>query len=420
MGDDGLPTVPNAFQRLMLQWERFAPYNAGQFFTLPAEALRRDPNRAWRGTVLALGLQQIGQHPDHSVDLLPAPLDAAISGAMNRRFLPHESPLRPFAVSEGGLVHLGIVYRHVVADSASIRLVTREWFARLFGVALSTQHVTLDRRDVRLFDRSRHFSLIGQALGEFARLSRVKRVRRLAEVDLREPIRWTNAATPDGTIARLLRYARANGVSVNDLFVTAAAFACREHLPMEQSTRRRDLGVGTIVDTRGANDAARRFGLSLGFLQTFWRDVELDAGWDAALATTARHSRLARERRQAEASVVRLLGAAWHGDRLDDAELAEFYRKRCPLVAGISNVNLNRDWPSRVHPVPLIRYGRVSPTGPMLPIVFTPTTLGTSLDVGFTYRTGDVEDSVARSILSSFVARLESLGDDRDESRRFI
>lgn len=409
MADDGLTTIPNAFQRLMLQWERFAPYNAAQFLTLPAVELRRDPGRAWRSTVLALGLQQIGQHPDAAVDVATGPLDAAISDSMNRRFLPHESPLRPFVMSEGNLVHLVIVYRHVVADSASIRLVMREWFARLFGVALSATPVTLDRRDLRLFDRSRRWSLIGQTLGEFARLSRVKRVRRLAGVDLAQPVAWRNVVTPDGTVDRLRAYARANYASVNDLFVAAAALACREHLPMETNRRRRDLGVGTIVDTRGANDAARRFGLSLGFLQTFWRDVELDAGWEATLAAAARHSRLARDRRAAESSVVRLFAAGWHGDRMDDVALADFYRKRCPLAAGVSNVNLNRDWPSRVHPSPLLRYGRVSPTGPMLPIVFTPTTLGRSLEIGFTYRTGDVPDAAANAILSAFVDRLAAL-----------
>ena len=377
--------------------------------TVPAEALRRDPGKAWRSAVLALGLQQIGQHPDAGVDVATAPLESAISATMNRRFAAHDSPLRPFVLSDGDVVHLGTVYRHVVADSASIRLVMREWFARIFGTALSSHPVTLDRRDLRLFDRSRRWGLIGQTLGEFARLSRVKRVRRLADIDLREPIAWINATTADGTIDRLVEYARANRASVNDVFVAAAALACRDRLPMESGPRRRDLGVGTIVDTRRAGDAARRFGLSLGFLQTFWRDVELDAGWDATLAATVRHARLARDRRYAESSVVRLFAAGWYGGRMDDAALADFYRKRCPLAAGVSNVNLNRDWPSRVHPSPLLRYGRVSPTGPMLPIVFTPTTLGTSLEVGFTYRTGDVDEVVARAILDAFVERLSDL-----------
>ena len=118
---------------------------------------------------------------------------------------------------------------------------------------------------------------------------------------------------------------------------------------------------------------------------------------------------LARERRGAESSVVRLFAAGWYGDRMDDLELADFYRKRCPLAAGVSNVNLNRDWPSCVHPSPLLRYSRVSPTGPMLPIVFTPTTLGRSLEIGFTYRTGDVGEAVAQNVFDAFVSRLSTL-----------
>ena len=49
---------------------------------------------------------------------------------------------------------------------------------------------------------------------------------------------------------------------------------------------------------------------------------------------------------------------------------------RMPLAAGISNVNLNRSWAAAYHPAPLLDYLRVTPTGPMLPLVFTTTTIG--------------------------------------------
>lgn len=406
--DDGLPFRPNAFARLMLQWERFAPYNAGQVVALDARRVVDDPAFAWRRTVVQLGLQQIGQHPDAQVVVVRGSLEAHVTAEMNRPFAPGESPLRPFVIYEGDALRIGVIYRHVVADSASIRFVIRAWLARLIGVRLGERFVTLDRRDVRLFDPQRRWNLLTQSIGELSRLSRVKRVRRLSpEIDLRRPIAWKSRVLPDGTIDALRVAARSRGASVNDWFVAAAVRACVASLPMEPPGRRNDWGVGTIVDLRSGDDASKRFGLSLGFIQSFLRDGAVASSFDDTLRAATVASKIAKQTHAADASAVRLLAAGWFGDRLNDRSLADFYRKRCPLVAGVSNVNLNRDWPGRVHPRIVRGYERVSPTGPMLPIVFTPTTVGRSLHVGCTYRTGDVPDAAADAILDSFCASLQ-------------
>ena len=410
MSDDGLSTLPNVFQRLMLQWERFAPYNAAQYMALTAALDSEHVAHAWRDTVITLGLQQIGQHPDLVPRVNVGTVESFISGELNRRFIGHESPLRPFVLLESDATHVGIVYRHVVADSASIRLVMREWFGRLLmrrSADVSLGHVGL-MRGVRTISR---LASLHAAVREPSRASRVKRVRRLPERESNpsNKVAWQRVDLPDGWIGRALSYAQRRRVKLNDLFVAAAAWACAIDLPHEHADARNDLGVGTIVDVRPAtHPPSTDFGLSLGFIQTFWREHDL-RDWDKILNVAAKQARIARERNDAGASLVRLAFATWSGNRLDNEELATFYRKRCPLAAGISNVNLNRDWPARHHPTPLHAYTRISPLGPMLPLVFTPTTLGTTCHVGVTYRTGLIDAVLADRLIANFVERLTSI-----------
>ena len=131
----------------------------------------------------------------------------------------------------------------------------------------------------------------------------------------------------------------------------------------------------------------QHFGLFLGFTDTLIRAAELD---DPAkrLAAIAAQSRAAKSRSAAAASQFRFaanlaVAVLLGGDR---GKLVEFYRKRLPLAGGISNVNLNATplapWIGRE----LIDYLRVSPTGPIMPLVFTPTTVGEEINVGLTVR----------------------------------
>jgi hypothetical protein len=70
-------------------------------------------------------------------------------------------------------------------------------------------------------------------------------------------------------------------------------------------------------------------------------------------------------------------------------------------------VNLNRDWPAKFHPAPLLDYVRISPCGPMMPLVFTPTTLGDRLNVGLTCRESVIPRDRADSLFAVFLDRLQ-------------
>ena len=85
------------------------------------------------------------------------------------------------------------------------------------------------------------------------------------------------------------------------------------------------------------------------------------------------------------------------------------------MAAGISNVNLNRTWAAEHHPSPVLDYVRVSPLSPLLPMVFTPTTLGKQMGFGFTRQVSLVDNARADRIISAFTDRLIGLASDPKE-----
>jgi hypothetical protein len=56
-----------------------------------------------------------------------------------------------------------------------------------------------------------------------------------------------------------------------------------------------------------------------------------------------------------------------------------------------------------------MEYIRVSPSGPMTPLVITTTTLGERFHVGLTHRLGLIPPERASSLAKDFLSRLSSL-----------
>ncbi|MFT3787081.1 MAG: hypothetical protein QM770_13095 [Tepidisphaeraceae bacterium] len=414
MNRDRLPANLNVFQRLMLQWEQLAPYNAAQHMAVAGELPQQRVADAWLATVRELGLEAIGQDHDHGA-LIGHPVGTnfleALNLGLNWTISEDEPPLRPIAFTHDGRTDLAIVYRHVVADSASIRLVMRHWFGKLFDDRLcATAPVQLDTDTPTLLGMALRSPVrfAREAWREYRRLRRMKTVKRVSpRVDLSAEVCFERREMPQGFANLLLAAARKRNAKVNDLFVAAGAMAATEHLPMESSNKRPNVGFGTIVDTR-TRDASTAFGLSLGFLQTLFAPTEL-SDLEAAIQVAALQSEAAKARGDSQSSLLRLAGAERWGRHMSDKDLAEFYRKRCPLVGGVSNVNLNRDWAGEVDRNLLLDYTRISPLGPMLSVVFTPTTLGNQMHMGFTWRRGILNEVSADAIARGFLSRLASL-----------
>jgi hypothetical protein len=178
-------------------------------------------------------------------------------------------------------------------------------------------------------------------------------------------------------------------------------------VPAMHTFRRHDLALGTIVDlrTRTSNSLGDSFGMFLGFTSIFVRPHEL-RDFERMVKSIRRQTVMHKSMHVPEASMLRMAGGLiFHRIFGDDTKrLVEFYRKRFPLCAGISNVNLNGAWVQRYHPDPLLEYIRVSPTGPMMPVVFTTTTLGNQLHFGLSTRDSIVSPHVAQALAESFRA----------------
>ena len=418
----------NVCQRLTRQWDAVHPYNAAQLMKLSGRADPKALDLHWRSTLAELGLgavsarrRQFRWTPIHGADGAQGSVRRLAEGTSLDRFLStelstpfdddRELPFRAFVLQEGEHYWAGVVYHHWVADSFSIRVLVREWFLRMFDPAeIRRAPLAIATASYwQSFGPGRcDWSLLG-GLREMARwIGRLRTARRLSAGDfgdLRTHV--TVHQAPAGLIGAVASQAKRQGVTVNDVFLSVLAELCDGFV----RARGRDLALGNIVDLRARTGRlGEEFGLFLGFTSVFCRSDEI-ADFDRLLQAIHRQNVHQTRSAAAEASMLRMFGALLMGRLLSHRQLLEFYRRRVALAGGISNVSLNRAWPARYHPRPLLEYLRVSPCGPMLPVVLTPTTLGDRLNFGLTCRQSVISSAQAPEMARMFVSRLRRFAD---------
>ncbi|MGB7157209.1 MAG: hypothetical protein WBD40_04020, partial [Tepidisphaeraceae bacterium] len=182
------------------------------------------------------------------------------------------------------------------------------------------------------------------------------------------------------------------------------------HVPLHRHGRRQDLAMGTIVDLRPSSraDLSDTFGMFLGFTTTLCHPDELEQ-WPRLLRTVASQGKLHKDAGHPQASVIRMAAGLAAGRVLAKDQMIDFYRKRVPLAGGTSSVNLAGSWAMEYHPAPLLDYVRASPTGPMMPLVFSMTRLGRQFNLCLTRRSAVVDEPTAKAILDTFFARLDRI-----------
>ena len=430
MNDVGL----NLFQRIVRTWDAVHPYNAAQVVRVEG---RIDPAAAtdtWAAALRGMGLGRVrvteksfrheilnGEMERFPVRKVPAhlTLEDVLSEELNRPFDdPDEPPFRPFMLQEDGSYWFGVAYQHWVADSVSVRMLLGEWFARQYDPsALRGRAARMSREGYwELFGaRAGKFRLEERALALFRSHMRhrwVRKVRTLGPKDY--PVRvalYPRAAT---AVAPLLAYAREHGAKVHDVLLAAVAEACDRFVPLQSRGKRRDLAVGSIVDLRrqAPADLHNTFGLFLGFSDIVCRPHDLKA-WDRLVRCVAAQNRAHKARGVPQASLLWMAAALAVSPLVSSKELYKFYRKELPMAGGLSNVNLNESWAVRYYPSPLLDYVRVSPTGPLVPLVFSTSTLGERLTFAMTYRDALLGPDVANEMGMQFARRLTSLASPR-------
>lgn len=417
----------NIFQKVTRHWDSMHPYNAAQVMRLAAPVDRDRLARTWRETLADLGMGRIelrGQSyrweprqdgsPDAPLIDLPAgvSIDRWMTDELNHRFDEDSNqPFRAFVVEDGDSVLAGVVYHHWIADSFSIRMLLREWFYRAYAPELA-------RRRPFLMPKTGYWGHFGPGKTGWSmgssilsmirwgtRFGKARRIdaRRFAKFDTH----FSSHRAPDGLIDEVAAAARRAGVTVNDVFLASMALVCHELVPLDKTPWRRDLVLGTIVDLRpgGPKSLAETFGLFLGFTSVFCKPEEF-GDWKRLLSQIHHQIGVQKATHAADASMMRMVGSLGVIKLMKHESLLELYRKRFGMTAGISNVNLNRDWVARYHPQPLLEYLRVSPVGPLMPLVFTPTTLGTSLNVGLTCRSSVIPPEQAGALGARFIEHL--------------
>jgi hypothetical protein len=429
MLDNGL----NLFQRLTRRWEAIHPYNAAQVMRIGGRMDAAAATALWGDALRALGLGQVrvsdagrfrheainGQLARFPVRVLPVgtSLDAHLTDELNRRFDdPAEPPFRPFLLSGAGEFHFGVVYQHWIADSVSIRAVLREWFARAFDPASARAKPLRQAREGYwdLFatrDRWRFDEALLAGFRWHMRYRRARKVRTAGPGDY--PVRVTLYDAPTGLIDGIRTYARGTGAKVQDVLLAAMAEVCDRFVPAQRRKNRPDLAIGSILDLRRHAGARLddTFGLFLGFSNIVCRPQHLD-DWPQLLRAVAAQNRGHQRNGPAQASLMWMLGAMAIDRFLRDDQLYHFYRKELPMLGGLSNVNLNDAWAARYHPEPLREYIRVSPTGPLVPLVFSTTTLGSRLSFALTCRESLLPPTQAQAMAAAFLARMRGLAGD--------
>jgi hypothetical protein len=420
----------NLFQRLTRRWERIHPYNAAQVMRIAGQLNLDAATQTWGEALHSLGLGRVELSANHQFrhqamngELARYPvrflgpeitLDAHLTAELNRQFDdPDEPPYRPFLLQGGGEFYFGVVYQHWVADSVSIRAVLREWFTRLFDPSAARQR-PLRQPEVGywgLFATHNRWRLDEAFMNGFRlhmRHRRARKVRTAGHSDY--PVRVSSHETPPGLIDGLREYARSQGVKVQDVLLAALAKVCDEFVPAQVRRNRPDLSVGSILDLRrhAQKDLTNTFGLFLGFTNVVCRRQHLN-DWPALLRSVATQNRSHKQHGPAQSSLMWMLGAMTIDRFVPDRQLYHFYRKELPMLGGLSNVNLNDTWAARYHPEPLREYLRVSPTGPLVPLVFSTTTLGRKLSFALTCRDALLPAAQASAMADAMVSLLGQL-----------
>jgi len=405
----------NDFQQLMRQWTTLAPYNAGHIMRVSGTP---DLER-WRAAFTAV-FKTLGLTEPILIELSTLALDQKIIQELNSPFVPGTLPLRAFVMADQRESYLvGVIYDHWFADSPSLRALMQRVFGHYSGDGENLPPlITCDDEEDLEHSRFGVRALISCLRDYF-------RHRRACRIHLRDPLDFGagffSLRFPDGAIDQIRAYAKKYGATVNDVFLATASQALGKFTAEQRKsqpsprTKRDRIALATAVDLKPRS--ARNpddFGFFVGYFTVVHDRPEMQP-LPELVAATARET-------SASKSAARALEFAW-GLRI--ARLtwdwssrprfkAQFFQKGLPFLAGISNVNLTGSWADQEErpatgQAMVLDYFRVSPVGPLVPLVFTFTTIRDRLSLCVTYRTTAFSQNQAEQIATELAERLRNL-----------
>jgi hypothetical protein len=166
--------------------------------------------------------------------------------------------------------------------------------------------------------------------------------------------------------------------------MSSIAQTCQRHLPSHQPWRP-DMLLGEVRDLRPR--------LHLKDPDTFGAALALSTiacpGWvlddrDLLLQHIASQTRQLRSQPAGQDVSARIALAA--GTIFSRKRMLEFYRRRLPVSAGLSNLDLTQAIKGFEGREQILDFWRVSPTGPIMPLAIASTTLGGQFNLSVTWR----------------------------------
>jgi len=406
----------NDFQQLMRQWTALAPYNAGHIMRVSgAPDLER-----WRAAFTTV-LKTLGLTEPILMELSTLALDQKIIQELNCPFVPGTLPLRAFIMADQRDSYLiGVIYDHWFADSPSLRALMQRVFVHYSGDGGNLPPLRVAGDDEDALEHSRFgFRALISCLRDYLRH------RRACRIHLRDPLDFDagffSIHFPDGAIDRIRAYAKKYEATVNDVFLATASQALgkltaeqRKSEPSPRAKRDR-VALATAVDLKPRS--ARNpddFGFFVGYFTVVHDRPEMQP-LPQLVAATARETSASKSAARALEFTWGLRIARWIWNWSSRPRFkAQFFQKGLPFLAGISNVNLTGSWADQekmpaTGQAMVLDYFRVSPVGPLVPLVFTFTTIRNHLSLCVTYRTTAFSQNQAEQIATELMEGLRSL-----------
>jgi len=406
----------NDFQQLMRQWTALAPYNAGHIMRVSgAPDLER-----WRAAFTTV-LKTLGLTEPILIELSTLALDQKIIQELNCPFVPGTLPLRAFIMADQRDSYLiGVIYDHWFADSPSLRALMQRVFVHYSGDVGNLPPLRVAGDDEDALEHSRFgFRALISCLRDYLRH------RRACRIHLRDPLDFDagffSIHFPDGAIDRIRAYAKKYEATVNDVFLATASQALgkltaeqRKSEPSPRAKRDR-VALATAVDLKPRS--ARNpddFGFFVGYFTVVHDRPEMQP-LPQLVAATARETSASKSAARALEFTWGLRIARWIWNWSSRPRFkAQFFQKGLPFLAGISNVNLTGSWADQekmpaTGQAMVLDYFRVSPVGPLVPLVFTFTTIRNHLSLCVTYRTTAFSQNQAEQIATELMEGLRSL-----------
>ena len=427
------PAKLSLLQEAMAFWEQAHPYNGGHAIRLSGRAdppalqaaIQRACSRAGVGHLI-LDRRSTRYHyePVGAIELreirasgpLVGSLCAGITQEINRPF-GHgpEHPVRWLVVEDAAADShfLAAIYRHLAADSVSMRLLLRRVLGEYIGCPEPG-----DARPLNVYPPPaasvlrHHHRRLGymrtflRAAALYFRLRHAHRPRRARDGGTGSD--FVIADTPEGLLDHLAAACRSRRVTVSEAFLAALCGAVAGVTPLRRRhPRRRALAFVTFVDVRdeASLDLADCFGMYLGH-STLVVDEPDAQEFGALLAEVSGKMR-------SERIAKHFLGPEWNywmalriGRRLAGRDPLGWYRKVYPIAGGLSSVRLNRSWFGGAGER-ILEWIRFPPSGPVLPLVLAPTTLDGKLHLSLSYRRSALTHPEALELVERLLKRLE-------------